>query len=268
MNVLSKYGRSLAAIAIMAIGAGCASGPSPPPYPAFVQVDELPDLFMASLPGVRAKQFGGNAELRTTSNRIDLPPDWSGTTGGSPSKVLEIFVLAGQLRIADMILGSGAYALLPPGTLGFNMHTDDGARILYFLDDVDPYAAIRTPLILDSGLIDWQATDTIGVLRKNLRADPGSGARTWLLRVETDAIIPWQASTTTREGFLVSGEYQHSECVVGEAYTDVYTSGGYFRRPADAVHGGPESRALTETTWFMRETSASKTRTDVSCAPP
>ena len=34
--------------------AGCAGGPPKTPFPAFIQVDELPEVFLASLPGVRS----------------------------------------------------------------------------------------------------------------------------------------------------------------------------------------------------------------------
>ena len=98
---------------------------------------------MASLPGIRAKQYAGNDQTRATSNRVDLPADWSGTTGGSPGMSLEIFILEGELRLADVSLQSGGYAYLPPGTLGFNLKSDDGARILYFLEGVDDAAMIQ-----------------------------------------------------------------------------------------------------------------------------
>lgn len=245
---------------------GCASGPTPPSYPAFVISDELADVFMASLPGVRAKEFTGDLQSRNTSSRIDLPADWSGTTGGSPGKALEIFVLKGELRLADVTLNRGGYAYVPPGSLGFNMHSDGGARILYFLDDLGANAMIRTPMILDSGLVDWQATDSIGVFSKDLLNDPGSGARTWMLRIEPDAKIEWQSTSTGRQGYLVSGQYQHSECVNGEAFTETYLPGGYFHRPADAVNGGPAAMALSETIWLLRETSRSTTSTDATCS--
>ena len=259
--------RIFTVIIALLIAAGCASGPSSPPYPAFVVSDELPDMFMASLPGIRAKQFNGNAETRATSSRIDLPADWSGTTGASPGKALEVFVLDGELRLADMTLRRGGYAFLPPGSLGFNLHTDNGARILYFLDDLAGNAMIRTPMILDSGLVEWQATDTIGVLSKDLRVDPGSGARTWLLRIEPGAQLPWQSTSVVREGYLVAGQFQDSECVDGEPYTEIYTAGGYFNRPADVVSGGPAASALTESVWLLRESSSSVINADVVCAP-
>lgn len=233
--------------------AACSSGPPTLPYPAFMQVDELDDIFMASLPGIRAKQMAGDSMTRRTSNRIDLPSDWQGTSGGSPGRSLEIFVVAGEMTIADIELGSGGYAFLPAGSLGFNLRSAEGARILYFLNDVDPESVIRSPIIIDAGLLGWQASGTIGVFVKELRKDPGSGAMTWLLKVEPGASIPWQKSSTVREGYLVDGNYQHSECVGGTVHTWQYLPGGYFYRPADTINGGPEAAALSESTWLLRE---------------
>jgi len=256
---------TLFASILAVLGAGCASGPESPSYPAFVITDELPDLFLASLPGVRAKEFSGDLRSRSMSDRIELPADWSGTTGGSPGKALEIYVLAGELSLADISLTKGGYAYIPPGSLGFNMQTDEGALILYFLGDFDSAAFIRTPLILDSGLVEWQATDEVGIFSKDLRVDQGSGERTWLQRYEPGAQIAWQASSAALEGYLVSGQFQDSECVAGEPYTDIYLPGGYFRRPSEAVHGGPEANAISESIWYLREGRESTTDFAVDC---
>jgi len=247
------------------LAAGCAAGPPKVPYPAFIQADELEDIFLASLPGVRAKQFSGDPQTRRTSNRINLPPGWEGTTGGTPGKLLEILVLSGDLDVADISLGLGGYVHMPPGTFGFNLKTSDGAQVLYFLDDVDPLAMIRTPVILDSRLVGWKSTDIDSVDIKMLRDDPGNGARTWLMRVEPGAILPWQSTSVIREGYLVEGQYQHSECVGGKVHTWTYTPGGYFYRPGDAVSGGPDAKAITDSVWLLRETRASSTQTLAAC---
>ena len=243
--------------------AGCTSGPPELPYPVFVQADELDDVFLASLPGVRAKQFSGDPQTRRTTNRVNLPPGWEGTTGGAPGKLLEIFVLRGDLTVGDLSFGPGGYAHVPPGTFGFNIKTNDGAQILYYLDDVDPLAMIQTPTLLDSGLLGWVYTDIDGVAVKDLRSDPGNGGRTWLMRIEPGAKLPWQSTSVIREGYLMSGQYQHSECMAGEAQTWTYTPGGYFYRPSGTVNGGPESMAITESIWVLRErTAGSETTTD------
>ncbi len=246
-------------------GTGCASSPDAPSYPSFVISDELPDLFLATLPGVRAKEYSGDARTRSVSHRIDLPTGWSGTTGGAPGKALEIFVLTGELTLADISLTEGGYVYVPPGSLGFNILSDEGAQILWFWSDFDANAVIRSPLILDSDLVDWQATDEIGIFSKDLRVDPGSGERTWMMRYEVDAKIPWQSSSASLEGYLMSGQLQQSECVEGLPYTDIYFSGGYFKRPADTIHGGAEAAVLSESIWFLRERRKSETNYDVSC---
>ncbi len=247
-----KRASMLSILVVLAVSS-CASGPPELPYPAFVQVDELSDVFMASLPGIRAKALAGDPATRRSSRRIDLPPDWSGTSGGSPGRSLEIFVLKGRLELADIELGPGGYAFLPAGSLGFNLKSAAGAQILYFLNDVDPESIIRSPIIINSGLLGWDAADIAGVATKELRKDPGNGARTWLLRVSPGASLPWQVSSVLREGYLVTGSYRHSECVLGEVHTWPYGPGGYFYRPPDTINGGPSAAALTESIWLLRE---------------
>ena len=245
-----------------------ACAPSQPdvPYPAFVRVDEIPDVFIAGLPGVRAKGLvGANSDSAGGGYRIDLPSSWQGTSGASPDKTLEIFVIEGELSVADVALKRGGYAYLPPGTLGFKLKSSTGARILYFLDDIETSAVIRTPLILESGVIDWEQSGIAGVAVKELRADPGSGARTWLQRVEPGAKIPWQSSTANREGYLVVGNYTHSECVGSEVATDVYFAGGYVYRPAHSINGGPDSFAATTSIWFFRELTGGEEVTHERC---
>ena len=208
---------------------------------------------MASMPGVRAKQLAGDPQTRRTSNRVDLPRDWKGTSGGAPGRSMEIFVLQGELLIADIELRSGGYAFLPAGSLGFNLVAAEGAQILYFVNDADPESVIRSPIIIDSALLNWEGTAFDGTDIKTLRDDPGNGAKTWMTRVSPGAVQSWQTSSAVREGYLMSGDYQHSECVNGEVHTWLYRSGGYFLRPGNVINGGPESMASTTSIWFMRE---------------
>ena len=258
--------RGLTVCVMLFLFTACASGPPEVPYPAFVRIDELPDIFIAGLPGVRAKPLvGATSDSAGGGYRIDLPSSWQGTSGASPGKTLEIFVIEGELSVADIDLKRGGYAYLPPGTLGFNLKSPTGARVLYFLDDFDRTAMIRTPLILESGLLDWQETDNEGLAIKELRNDPGSGARAWLLRIEPGAEVPWQSSTANREGYFVAGNYVHSECVAGEPNTDVYLPGGYVYRPSHSINGGPDSVATTTSIWYFRELTDSVVTTHEEC---
>jgi hypothetical protein len=248
------------------IVAGCASGPPKTPYPAFLQSDDLENAYLASVPGTRAKQYSGDPQTRRTSNRIELPAGWEGTTGGAPGMLLEIVVLKGDVTVGDVKLGPGGYAYIPPGTFAYNITTGNGAQILYYRDVVDPLVMIQTPVILDARLVDWKPTDIEGVTIKELRSDPGNGARTWLMRISPGAVMPWESSSVIREGYLASGNYQQSECVVGEVRTWTYTPGGYFLRPAGAVNGGPVATAITESVWVLRERSAGVKRIAEDCS--
>jgi len=263
--------RSVLLAVLMALTlAACAAINAPKlPYPAFVQAEELPDMFIAALPGVRAKPLAGDMRTRTSSSLVTLPADWKGTTGGAPGKSVEMFVIAGKLTLSEFVLTAGGYAYVPPGSLGFGLATDDGAQLMYFLDDVDASSVIRSPIILDSELIDW-SEQSPGRYVRELRKDPGSGARTWLLRIEPGATTPWKSSSVVREGFMFSGQYQDSECFNGEAQTGQYLPGGYFLRPPEIFSGGPKALATTESTWFLREQSAAAVQTSDVCiyTPP
>ena len=215
--MFSRRATSFLLFATLALLAACKTTGPNVPYPAYVSVDGLPDMFIAGLPGVRAKPLvGATSDATGGSYRIDLPTTWQGTSGASPDKSLEIFVIEGELSVADVKLRRGGYAYLPPGTLGFNLKSATGARVLYFLDDIETSAYIKTPLILESSVLEWQDTDVDGIARKELRSDPGSGARAWLLRIEPNAKIPWESSSVNREGYFLAGNYMHSECVAGE----------------------------------------------------
>lgn len=237
--------------AVVAMCTACANGPRSVPYPAFVESDKQQVTFLAALPGVRAKPLSSDIRSNALASVVEIPARWTGTTGGAPGMTAEIFVLAGELRLSEFRLGPGGYAYLPSGGLGFRLASDSGARILYFLDAPQSDALIRSPIILENNN-DWHAAvDGVDVIM--LRVDSGNGSRTWLRRIQPATDEPWESSSATREGFLVSGEYTTSECVAGDAITASYRPGGYFRRPAGAVSGGPESAAAGEVIWFFRE---------------
>lgn len=249
--------------------AGCANRPPEVPYPAFIQSAELPDIFVAGLPGIRAKRFVGNPETRRSSSLLTLPPDWNFSTGGAPDKSVEIYVLAGSVTIGEFALSPGGYAYVPDGSTGVPLQTVGGAQILYFLDDANPAAVIQTPIITNRDIIAWRPLSAdpndAGLSVKELRADPGSGARTWLLRIDTGATRPWQSLTVTEEGYMLEGNYTHSECVGGEVSTATYLPGGYYHRIAGAVNAGPESAAAATSVWFLRTLSAGETRVHSAC---
>lgn len=245
---------------------GCAGSAGRPdlPYPAFVDSESIPDAFLAGLPGVRAKLYASDIRTETMSARVDLPPDWTGTTGAAPGKALELFVLAGSVHMSGFELGPGGYAYVPPGSLGFNLSTLDGARVLWFLSEVPGTAVIRSPIVLNSGLVEWE-TQADGTSRKLLREDPGSGATTWLARIDADPRA-WRVSSATREGYLVAGRHRLAECWQGEPQLAEYETGNYFRRPAGTAAGGPDAAVIETAVWFLREREAGEVRSVPACS--
>ena len=112
-----------------------------------------------------------------------------------------------------------------------------------------------------------ESPNDIGLWEKELRADPGSGARTWLRKIDPHASQSWQQSSSTREGYLVAGSYRDSECINGEAVTGDYGKGGYFQRIAGAVYGGPDAASTDGAIWFLRTLAKESLQTIVECKP-
>lgn len=261
--------RSSAVFGLCFLLGACANKPPQVPYPAFIQSDVLPDIFMAGLPGIRGKRFAGNAETRRSSTLLTLPPNWDFSTGGMPDKSVEIYVLAGNVTVGEFELTPGGYAYVPDGRSGIPLKTQGGARILYFLDDANPAALIQTPLITNQQFVAWSPLSgseaDAGVSVKELRADPGSGARTYLVNIAPGARRAWQSLSVVEEGFMLEGSYTHSECVNNEPVTASYLPGGYYHRPAAAINGGPESVAAVNSIWLVRVLTHAETMTHSSC---
>lgn len=245
---------------------GCASGVPRLPYPAFQPVSGLPEVFLAELPGTRARLLSADAATRDGFYRVDLPAAWRGSSGASPGKSMELFVLAGRLSLGrEFELGPGGYAYLPSGSLGFNLDANDGVRVLIRLQRSDADAVIRTPIILDSGLMAW--TELLpGVEEKELRFDPGSRERTTLRRFSVGRGLPWFVSLSATEGYLVSGDMTLAECVGGEARSGPYPADSYVSRPADVPWGGPDAEVAATAVWFMHQRNALGETTDGDCS--
>jgi hypothetical protein len=269
MNNKFKKACRIAGLGSILAFAACASGPSETPYPSFIQSNTLPETFIAGLPGVSAIVLAGNPDTRRASIHMSLPPGWSFSTGAEPGKSVEMYILAGDVHIGEFTLSPGSYAYLPSGTTGLQMSTDEGASLLYFLDREIRSSVIRTPMLLSRDILTWQPVsddpNDIGVSFKELRFDPGSGARTSLLRIESGATRPWVKSSVSEEGFLLEGSYQHSECVEGEELTDIYTPGGFYNRPAGAINGSPLSGGVGTAVWLVRTRSFVETVVVEAC---
>lgn len=247
-------------MAAVTVLCGCAAAPPTLSYPAFVQTGELEEVFTAALPGTRARQIFSQPEMGRQTLLLVLPQDWHWNTGGAPGKAVELYVLQGEIMLGDVTLLPGNYAYLPPGSTSLAMSTLAGAEILYFLDEADSHSVIRTPLYMSRDVVPWRPLsehpEDVGIQVKDLRLDPGSGARTWLMRIAPGATVRWHSSASLTEGFLLWGDFRNSECADGVPVTGDYAAGGYFRRPAGVLSGGPEAGSEEGAVWLLRQPAA------------
>ena len=125
-------------------------------------------------------------------------------------------------------------------------------------------------MILSRDILQWQSIsvdpNALGVSTKELRFDPGSGARTELRKIEAGATRPWMKSSVLEEGYLLEGSHEQSECVQGKILTAEYTPGGYYHRPAGAVNGSLASDKSGAAVWLVRTLSHARITAVDECA--
>ena len=156
----------------------------------------------------------------------------------------EIFVLDGDITIADMQYAAGDYGLLPAGCARGEIAGEGGAVVLCFAD-----GALTKPVTEPKAGVDPQRTATRNaefagatdatiagdrVGRLLLRPDNALGERTWLLRVRA----------TRDEPFEINGVERHpcaEELYVLEGSLAMPCGtlwpGAYFWRPPGVPHG-------------------------------
>jgi len=178
---------------------------------------------------------------------LDLPAGWT-ISGPSPSAyTLEIFVLTGELTIADTTLTEWGYVHVP-ASVALSMTSPCGATILVYADQPRPTdgATLRTVTTTSA---DWRsgviaARDTgrsLALEVRDLLSVPSTGQRTWLLRAGADLALPFERHRTVEEGYIVQGRYRLIERLESGETVFNHEPGGYFWRPAGIVHGGPRS---------------------------
>ena len=262
------WSRAIACVLGALLIASCKTTGPNVPYPAYVVPwTDLPDMFIAGLPGVRAKPLvGATSDATGGSFRIDLPTSWQGTSGAAPDKSLEIFVIEGELSVADVRLKRGGYAYLPPGTLGFNLKSATGAR--------SSLLPGRRRAI--GGYPDAPDTGEHGTRlgrhghRRAVEERTALGSRQWCtqLAAKNRAGRGDSLGVVFREprGLLPHRQVTRIPSASPASRAPIaYLPGMYLYRPGDSINGGPESVAETTSIWFFRELSESDETTHDRC---
>ena len=92
-------------------------------------------------------------------------------------------------------------------------------------------------LVARTQKVAWQETGTDGFLIKPLYEDPGSGQRTWLMKVEPGAEAPSHAHTETEQIYVIEGSFYDQE--------NTYGPGDFAIRAPGVMHtGGSKDGAI------------------------
>jgi hypothetical protein len=243
---------------------GFVSLPNPQEIPFVpLAIQGLPD-------GVRVKILSLENQSGACSLLVEMPPQTSRTKRGFHTSDVEIFVIDGELKIGDAVLSSRCYSFIPAGMVYAPVETEKGCTALFFFntgpdftesDRSTSQAKIGTFIACKNYYEEgWE----VGNLRdefksspplflKVLRQDEATGARTWITGViGGHPRYAWQVHPMWREGFLLEGEYTIAECLLQGKQTVTYQYGGYFFRPANIAHVGPESGPNGYAIWLFR----------------
>lgn len=267
--------RALLAMAALA-AAGCASQEPPPPsFTGFIQAQTAPVEPWSPYPGVTARRLSADEFTGRSAIHLSVPLGWrwSGMVNTVYSR--EWYVLEGRVQAGERLLRGGDLLYVPAGAQPPALTAMGAAELLAFTDPADPASGLRQTFVASSRALHWRpgtvARDAgvpLDLSVKDLKNDPGTGARTWLVKIGPGVQVPWESHSVVEEGYLLEGDYRLSECLPEGRKDGEYLPGGYFRRPANWIHSGPDSGTDGGAVWLMRSPGALDATFHDDCRPP
>ncbi len=271
-----RYVAGAAAVMVLLGLGGCATREPPPPrFIGFIQAQTAPVEAWSPFPGVTARRLSVDEFTGRSALHLALPVGWrwSGLVNDAFSR--EWFVLEGSVQAGERRLRPGDLLYVPPGVEPPAMTALVASTMLVFTDPADPDSSLDRSFVTSSRVTPWRpgtvahkAGVPLDLSVKDLKQDPGSGARTWLVKVGPDIRVPWESHSVVEEGFLLEGTYRLSECLPEGRRDGEYLPGGYFRRPAGWIHSGPESGTDDGAVWLMRSPGTLDATFHDACRPP
>lgn len=267
-------GPPIAVLALLA--SACANQQPPSPsFTGFVQAQTAPDEPWSGFPGVVAKRLSADEFDGRRALHLELPLGWrwSGMTNDAFSR--EWFVLEGRLTAGGQTLRAGDLLYVAPGAAPPDMTAVLAARALLFIDPAVAGAGLQATFVSSARALPWRAGTVardagvpLDLSVKDLKEDPVTGARTWLVKIGPGVQVPWESHSVVEEGYLLEGDYRLSECLPEGRRDGNYLPGGYFRRPAGWIHSGPDSGTEEGAVWLMRSPGKLDVTFHESCVPP
>lgn len=201
------------------------------------------------------------------SQVVSAPAGWS-APAGAMSTTVELFILSGELTVADHVMGHYGYLQIPPDVpiSGISSGAEGSTFLLYSTGNLaySPVAAtpssdVLQPISLHD--ISWQASTTAGVapvlLHKRIAEHPETGARTWVIGLMHwgREIDQWETHPCAEEAFFLEGGMVNLEVFPSGTVPFSYEAGGYFYRPPGIAHSGPGSGTTTYALALCRSSS-------------
>lgn len=204
------------------------------------------------------------AALRFSSNgsyavRVTIISDET-KTFDAVGKDYQMYVIAGELRVAGHTLNPGDFIRMPKGSIMGDVSATPGTTYLLFGDPADSLENYNlVPLVVRGNEVEWRVGTVAAeggaeapLMIKPLWTDPKTGARAHLVKIAPGVSVPWEIHPSAEEGYLLEGDYKLAECLPSGRRDYTYDEGGYFYRPGGVMHSGPDSMTSTGATWLIR----------------
>lgn len=217
----------------------------------------------------RQRNLCYDEENGAASLSIEFVTDWSRPAGLHAAQT-EWFILEGQVKLGDTVLGKGGYWVAPRGVPTPRIEVTAGTRILMFREYADwrfsPAPGDTREIdsgitVMDSEAMDWfdvqdpdngspmdfdrGGTPVPGLFIKLLWRDPENGFYTRLIKAKPGwREHPLAHHPVFEEAYCLAGEFDYNYGFM--------TEGQYFFRPAGVRHGDFTAGEEDGCTWILR----------------
>lgn len=227
-----------------------------------------PAEFPESTGIVRQQHLAYDEEDGSLSAKVRFDTDWSRPAGVHGAET-EWFVLSGEVRLGDEVLGEGGYWTAPTGVWTPPISVTAGTEILFFREygdwtfepadaDRDGVRPDQVLVVVHSAQMDWipveigspmrfdlGGTPVPGLFIKMLHRDEQTGFYTRLIRAEEGwREHPLAHHPVYEEAYCLEGGFDYNFGTMWE--------GTYFFRPALIRHGDFTASAENGCTWLLR----------------